>query len=348
MSIKSIEFVERGSIHDRDPFYSEENARQSKEIMVNSNCLAEEYYASGGSRLLLPPKFLRGPGYIDKNNWGYLHCDRITNGDFDGWAGDGSTSTKVEAAYSPLEYYLPKTRKKAGSVAVALLTGSESSCSLRARKDTFQKQLLADYQSREKWASFASGGGLPFMEALQEAGSVREAVAVDYDPASLRLMAERAKNMGIDDRFIVQHRDLRRNEGGYEHGYLSDKMITALGLQRLPYLKEIPIPLSYFDKIEVSGMVEYLNKNAAAQVVHNTVSHLNKKDGSAIIFSNIWDKHPERQWLDNVPQWTVMKYRSLDEMKDIFERANQFGANIKYAEVFTAGDGYLVFTCRIK
>lgn len=332
MAQKSIEFMDNNkSFAYEDRYRTSENSRYAQEIMAASLKLVGGYQ---NKKPLLP-----NPGYIDKNNPGYQYCaEEIA--EFDEWAGDGSTSTKVEATYKPDEFTLPSNGKTFGKEAVDMLSGAEAAVSLRARKELFEK-LLSTFG--DTWLSLAAGGGLPVLDAVEKSGRGIDLTVTDYDPAGLRLIKKRVAERGLSDHVTVLHRDLRRNEEGFEHGHLKDKLVTAIGLKHLPYLHEEPIPLNAFDTIEADGFFEYLPFDPAAQLLVNALRHSNRKDGSRLIVSNIVDTHPDREWLHGVAQWTVMKYRGLDEMKQIFEKANDGGAGIKRIKHYKAGEGYLVF-----
>jgi len=361
---RPIEFNMRDPVPFEKPHFNSENKTISAEFMSKTLQLHRLYKERLNKEGKSPTI---KSGEVNYDDLAYQYASELMPGDWRGWTDDRSTTvgpstaTKVEVTYgfNDPDYILPATGKPVGKPAFQILAGAEAVNSLQHRKSTVEYLLLDNNQPYEEWLAFAAGGGIEIFDALKSAHETTSAILSDFDSDCLRLADERISKYELGERVKVTNRNLLipakvpfldRLQRSYKGAFLLNAMdacISSKILGKKPYYNNVgdKLPKGAFDKVALSGLLDYvMTQRTASIVTRNTFAHVSNADGAKGIYTAIRAGHPDEEWLSSgIPGFPLMRYRTDDQIAEIFEIANNRGADIARVDFFPAGNnGYLV------
>lgn len=296
-----------------DDFATQEGMRIVSDDMKIAEMLALEYRRSKG----LPEdplKVDRGMS-IDEGNWGYQYYVNSVPGFYE-WTHMAPRSITMEACYDPENAVLP-SGQLFGDKAKLLISNAADAIGVRARAKVVKNLLLEDIKIDENWLVLASGGAVPSLTAYMDAPcKPKSLVLVDFDTKSLRRARAKSKKLGIRKSVRITSRNLL-TKSGFKKERIIVKLVAALKFKQIPITFNKKLKYDFYDRVEITGFMEYLGDEKAARFIKESYRHL--KPGGVMVIANSWHAHPQIGFNQGIMQWPKMNFRTKEDFERVID-----------------------------
>jgi len=240
------------------------------------------------------------------------HVPRFTD-----WCTENVLGMRVATLYEPERASL-SDGKGLGDQGVTLLHHLEDAKAVRRRKVFGQRLLSADPAPGEYWMSLPSGNNVPLLEAIAcRDSSLQPArmTCVDFSFTDLRNARRRAEQAGLNRvRQDYVWRDLTDPHGFIRPQRLK-RTLAPLVIRERPIRGDMALPLGSADVVRIDGWFEYWTDNSKLS------RHLDEclqlvKPGGRLVFNDVRETHPQKDFIRTVPGWPPYALRSFEQLRD--------------------------------
>lgn len=244
------------------------------------------------------------------------------------WLEQVPTVMALESLYDPqAEHYA--NGKKVSPEARVWLSNCLDGVGIRNRGQLTQRVIIREQPKRI--VSLGSGAGRSVFAAARTlrnmTGRPPETIMVDYDPNALDLSRSNAEkyNLGATTRLRRKNILGRRQVAG--NNIVERALYNKAGLARqsagvvdiigvTEYLQEGDWEYKY------NGVVAPTKKPMAGAVTFLRNAYDLVSPGGVLLVGNMLDTHPQLGFTLNVVQWPHIQPRSIEQMSELFDKAN--------------------------
>jgi SAM-dependent methyltransferase len=311
-----LAIMHHGAVTDlEDKFATPKGRRRINQRVAKTVLLSEEYRESKGITTSLHE--LPRPRQVDKDNFGTRYWINL-DPTFETFLDTAAYATTVDLLYNP-DHAVFANGKPLGDEMRDALKNLLDAIEIRARSEIIKQSMSKDVQSGERWLSLACGNAQPTIEAAVMSGQNPQLTLVDFNFANLRHAKQLTRRLGQEALLDARlWRDLI-DPKGFEKTQIKQFLAPLK-------LKQMPSALSFknlepesFDRIEISGFMEYLPPAMAIKFL-KSVDGLLKHEG-LIVFDDLSVDHPQRDFYEGVLQWPLTRFRNLEESGKIIAQS---------------------------
>jgi SAM-dependent methyltransferase len=326
-----------GFIPVEDGFATQEGRKKIDERVGLTVMLAEQYRRSKGITADL--KNIPRPRQIDKENFGTRYWINL-DPTFETFLDTAAFATTVDLIYDP-DHAVFANGAALGNEMRETLKNLLDAMEIRARSEIMQQRMSNDVRPGERWLSLACGNALPTFRAALVCGQEPSLTLVDFNFDNLRHARRIAKAPGRETspNATILWRDLV-DPKGFRKMQIK-QFLAPIALKQAPIWSLKNLEPESFDRIEISGFMEYLPPEIAVKFLRSVDELL--KHGGLMVFDDLHSDHPQRDFYEGVLQWPLTKFRNTEETGKLIADSGIKTADNRVELRSTPGKAYAVF-----